>query len=220
MASDYREDAIVDNSNQTRLLAPSDSLELNYGYNYAFGFSVSILGFFVIQTIRGLEVKYFGVWEDDTLDRKALRRTGAEIVMNKLVRVIGLSCAILTSRLGLIWETTVIWLISYFLSILTIVVRLGIRFSTGFDVYFCSFEGNYARIPTHVAATIKRYGEWTMLMLGEGVLQIIIQVITEDHEITHNLSFALCFGILAMVQLTDYKNVMVTFLLYHLIEEF
>lgn len=192
-----------DDVNGTRLLAPGG---IGY-YNYASGFSVSLCVFSLIQFLRGLEVRLFCIWDNDSSDRKAVRNVGTDMMILAGIRFLLFAATILTSRLGLIWETVYIWIFGYFSSRIFVTSRFYIRFLTGFDLFHCTCNQKYSVIPYHVSAIIKRYGEWTMLMLGEGVLQIIILAVTEDHEITHNLSFALSFAILALVQLTDYKNV-------------
>lgn len=82
----------------------------------------------------------------------------------------------------------------------------------------CSFEDYKSRIrsakrvidhrppvPVHVGFTIKRTGEFSMLMLGEGVLQTIILPVITNHEETHVSAFVLCALVLSFVQLINFR---------------
>ena len=60
-------------------------------------------------------------------------------------------------------------------------------------------------VPLHVGFTIKRTGEFSMLMMGEGVLQTIILPIIADHENTQVSAFILCALVLSFVQLINFR---------------
>ena len=82
----------------------------------------------------------------------------------------------------------------------------------------CSFEEYKMRIrraksmldhrppvPVHVGFTIKRTGEFSMLMLGEGVLQTIILPVIANHEETQVVGFVLCALVISFVQLINFR---------------
>ena len=58
-------------------------------------------------------------------------------------------------------------------------------------------------IPVHYAYVIQRQGEWTMLVLGEGILQIIISPATDS--VSYFAVFVLSYLILALLQLLHYS---------------
>ena len=58
-------------------------------------------------------------------------------------------------------------------------------------------------IPVHYAYVIQRQGEWTMLVLGEGILQIIISPATDS--VSYFAVFVLSYLVLALLQLLHYS---------------
>ena len=60
-------------------------------------------------------------------------------------------------------------------------------------------------VPLHVGFAIKRIGEFSMLMMGEGVLQTIILPIISKHEDTQVSAFVLSALVLSFVQLINFR---------------
>ena len=192
--------------NNSRLLAESTDDDFQ-GYNYALGFSICYAVFYTIQVGRSLEIMYLGEFKNDLGDPAVIRSTGTDQLIFDGLHLAFSFAAIISSSLGWILETTYVWFAMVFFPRLLIAFRFQIVRSFGWDILRCRERAPYANLPQHLPATIKRSGEWQMLMLGEGVLQIIIQPVPDDHATTHNMAFALCFCILALLQLTQFNNV-------------
>ena len=194
-------------NSSARLLAEETSSDDFQGYNYALGFSICFSVFYAIQVARSLEVKLFGEFKNDLGDPAVIRSAGSdEMILASMKLTFGIA-AIVTSALGWIRETTFVWIALVMVPRVIVSFRYKLIRSASWDPLRCQPRTLYSGLPQHLPAIIKRSGEWQMLMLGEGVLQIIIQPIPDDHATTHNLAFGLSFCVLALLQLTQFSNV-------------
>ena len=189
-----------------RLLAEETGSDFQ-GYNYALGFTICIAVFYLIQVGRSLETMFLGEFKNDLGDPSVIRSAGQDQLIFDSIRLTIIIAALVTSSLGYIIETTYLWLATLLVTRVVLSVRFQVIRSYNWDVIRCRERSLYSGLPQHLPAIIKRFGEWQMLMLGEGVLQIIIQPVPDDHATTHNVAFGLCFCILALLQLTQFSNV-------------
>ena len=194
------------NTTTARLLAEETGSDFQ-GYNYALGFTICNTVFYIIQVGRSLETIFLGEFKNDLGDPRVIRSAGQDQLIMDTIRLVLCFTAIVTSSLGYIIETTYVWLALDFFTRALLSFRFKIIRSADWDILRCRERSVYGGLPQHLPAMIKRFGEWQMLMLGEGVLQIIIQPIPDDHATTHNVAFGLCFCILALLQLTQFSNV-------------
>eukprot|EP00924_Labyrinthula_sp_SR-Ha-C_P000954 maker-scaffold_7-snap-gene-9.3-mRNA-1 protein AED:0.00 eAED:0.00 QI:63/1/1/1/1/1/2/38/641 len=105
--------------------------------------------------------------------------------------------AVILALVGVPYGT--IWILA--LSFL-IMAPIGIVF---FAVLYSIIElGKQVGVPVHVNFIAERLGEFTMLMLGEGVLQIIILAVDTNNLREHLVCFILSFSILSALQVLNF----------------
>lgn len=170
------------------------------GFNSPLGFAVVIILLTLVNVFRNIElyvkVRFKGLQADITEELK-LREQKA-IVNSAKIGLLGnfsyMICLVL-SVIGAVIGSEILWITPLFFGFF--IVFLFLLFVRVISILLGLSNVEY--VPINVGFVIKRIGEFTMLMIGEGVLQIIITDVDGDDLEGHFKTFCLAFLISASI---------------------
>lgn len=157
--------------------------EVEVGLNLLFAFCVAKLCFNLIYVVKYMEVRKYA-YARTTRQREGLMNVTGYALKKHAVNFVLTFIASYLCYVGRVHHALVV-LISCF-------------FFTGFVMSYIYVFFNHSQpgVPYNVFFLMKRFGEFTMLMLGEGVLQIIIFPIPVEDVSGHLVTFYISFMIL------------------------
>lgn len=191
--------AFFQNSIPFLIDTPTVNSSIN-NFNTLFAFSGSFLACQLIEIVRCLEMKfvipYSGVnkSEDDEKileQQKAIRSTANTCLAKHILSICFTIVGIIGTLIGKI-ELTLFCLFSAFFA--SVFFHLIERF---YFKYYSSKK--FYEVPINVNFVVRRMGELTMLLLGEGILQIILITAIADNLTAHLEVFTLSFFILTFM---------------------
>lgn len=172
--------------------------EKSIGFNTGLGYSTTLIILLCEAMFRQMEValvvKKYGIREDLDEGLKKRQRTAlfTTAKANELRNFVILICAAL-SVIGAVTSNEGLFLIPLLIAFFTAIIFYILLRLCALPFKSITFE----LIPINVSFMLKRYGEFTILMLGEGVLQIIISDVDADDLSGHLKTFGLSFIILS-----------------------
>lgn len=163
---------------------------------YSTGFAVALSGLSIISLMRGLELM---IWSP----LQAARETGEQMVRHELIplalKLFSVYASVPSS--GFEWYVpVVVW------AAVIVVVRVDLFVRIYFPNKIPKFyqgRGRENSVPMNMEHSIHRHGEWTMLMLGEGILQLIVVPVKPIGEFY--ATFIVGYMLMALLQLLHYS---------------
>eukprot|EP00924_Labyrinthula_sp_SR-Ha-C_P006959 snap_masked-scaffold_8-processed-gene-5.27-mRNA-1 protein AED:1.00 eAED:1.00 QI:0/0/0/0/1/1/5/0/669 len=178
------------NISSIRILADEKESEELVDFNFLAGFTLGLIILGIIYSARYLELVFVDLEEKEK--EQLIKSLATRSVQRQLVIIIFGGTAFSCAATGFI-EIGV-----------SLLIAIPIFGST--VLFFLATKNKIYKpsIPIHVAFFIRRAGEFKMLMLGEGILQIIILTIDDSYVMQHFIIFALCFLVIALMQYLSY----------------
>eukprot|EP00924_Labyrinthula_sp_SR-Ha-C_P003049 maker-scaffold_50-snap-gene-0.3-mRNA-1 protein AED:0.00 eAED:0.00 QI:66/1/1/1/1/1/2/113/635 len=171
----------------------ADEVESDGELNYLLGYIVSFILVLLIYSFRHYEVKIFAEGETE-VENKRIKDSSKINLLHAAAAYPcafgALFCLLLDKPYGALWLLSISF------------VCQGPLFTLLFTRGF--FTSKIVNIPIHVQFVSERIGEFNMLLLGEGVLQIIILSIDLSDTVAHTTSFGIAFLILFALQVLAY----------------